>query len=152
MSFAIKTQEQAIWALRKLSKINSTKEESRVTAQREIDRIRAWVTGVEDKAEREAAYFNGLLRDYMNILREEDPKLKTLALPGGKLAFRKQQPEYTYDDAQLLPWVKNNLPDAVIVKESVSKTVVKNYLKETGEVIPGITVEERPDKFSVEVE
>jgi len=84
-------------------------------------------------------------------LREDDPKLKTVKLPHGTLKMRAQQPQYEYDEAQLLPWAKENLPEAVIVKESVAKTPVKKHIQETGEVVPGVTIIERPEKFSVEV-
>ena len=37
------------------------------------------------------------------------------------------------------------------MKVSVSKTPVKKHIKETGEMVPGVTITERPEKFSVEV-
>ena len=46
---------------------------------------------------------------------------------------------------------KENLPDAVVVKETVSKNPVKKHIRETGEMVPGVTITERPEKFSVEV-
>jgi len=36
----------------------------------------------------------------------------------------------------MLPWAKKNLPEAVVVKESVAKTPVKKHIKETGEMVP----------------
>jgi hypothetical protein len=151
-AFAVTTQEQAIWAIRKLNRISARFQESRQTASVELKKIDDWIEGTRVKAERETTYFNGLLRDYMTTLRTDDPKLKAVSLPGAKLAFRKQQPEYIYDEDQLLPWVKANLPEAVVVKESVSKITVKDYIKETGEAIPGVEIEERPDKFEVKLE
>jgi len=77
-------------------------------------------------------------------LREDDPKLKTMKLPHGTLKMRAQQPQYEYDESLMLPWAKKNLPEAVVVKESVSKTPVKKHIKETGEMVPGVTITERP--------
>lgn len=150
--FAIDTQEQAAWAIRKIRLIERRRVEAIATAKAEINKINVWVTAQEEKADRDRAYFDSLLRDYMWRLREEDPKLKTLSLPGGKLQLRKQQPEYIYNDEQLLPWAKENLPDAVIVREATSKPVIKSYIKDTGEVVPGVSIEDRPEKFSVEVD
>ena len=150
--FAIESQEQAAWAIRKIKLIEKRRAEAIATAEAEANKIKSWAKAQEEKADRERSYFDHLLREYMDRLREEDPKLKTLSLPGGKLQVRKQQPEYTYNDETLLPWAKKNLPDAVVVREVTNKTVVKAYVKETGEVIPVVLIEDRPDKFSVEVE
>lgn len=86
-----------------------------------------------------------------NTQAADDPKLKTVKLPHGSLKMRKQQPEFQYDETQLLPWAKENLPEAVVVKESVAKTPVKKHIQETGEMVPGVQMVERPEKFSVEV-
>lgn len=150
--FSIDNQEQAAWAIRKIRLIEKRRAEVIATAEAEANKIKLWVKAQEERADRERSYFDHLLREYMDRLREEDPKLKTLSLPGGKLQVRKQQPEYTYNDETLLPWAKENLPDAVVVREITNKTVVKAYIKETGEVIPGVLIEDRQEKFSVEVD
>lgn len=149
--FRIETKDQAAWALRKMSKIKAEIDENIMTAQAEIERITGWRDSENEKLERSAAFFEGLLYEYFMALRETDPKLKTMKLPHGALKMRAQQPEFQYDETQLLPWAKENLPDAVVVKVSVSKTPVKKHIKETGEMVPGVTITERPEKFSVEV-
>lgn len=149
--FRITNQNAAIWALRKIRLINSRLEEAETTASAEINIIENWLKDQQEKASRERSFFEGLLREYMEDLRREDPKLKTMKLPGGELAFRKQQAEYSYDEAQLLPWAKEHLPEAVHVKESILKSVVKDYVNQTGEVLPGVRIDPRPDKFTVRV-
>ena len=149
--FKIESKDQAAWALRKMSRIKAEIEENNKVAQAEIERITAWRDEENEKLERSISFFEGLLYEYFMALRQEDPKLKTIKLPHGTLKMRAQQPQYEYDEAQLLPWAKENLPDAVVVKESVAKTPVKKHIQETGEVVPGVTIIERPEKFSVEV-
>jgi phage host-nuclease inhibitor protein Gam len=82
------------------------------------------------------------------------------ALPSGKLVFKKQQPEYTRDDAALVEWLKENGGEQyVITKESVDWSSLKATLNvvgdtvadKNGQVIPCISVEERPDVFKVEL-
>ena len=150
--FSIESQEQAAWAIRKIKLIEKRRAEVIATAEAEANKIKEWVAAQDDKADRERAYFDSLLRDYMWRLREEDPKIKTLSLPGGKLQLRNQQQEYTYNEDQLTAWAKENLPEAVIIREATSKPAIKAYIKETGEVIPGVSIEDRPEKFSVEVD
>lgn len=149
--FKIETKDQAIWALRKIAQKKKEQKENQEAARIETSRIMDWLTGENDNLDKECSFFEFLLREYFNTLRQDDPKLKTLKLPHGSLKMRAQQPEFAYDDDLLLPWAKDNLPEAVVVKESTSKTMIKDYLKETGEVIPGVTVTPRPEKFSVEV-
>lgn len=149
--FKIESKDQAAWALRKMSRIKAEMEENNKVAQAEIERITAWRNEENEKLQRSVSFFESLLHEYFMQLREDDPKLKTVKLPHGSLKMRKQQPEFQYDETQLLPWAKENLPDAVVVKESVAKTPVKKHIQETGEVVPGVTIIERPEKFSVEV-
>lgn len=149
--FRIETKDQAAWALRKMSRIKAEQDENIQTAQAEIERITSWRDEENGKLERSISFFESLLHEYFMQLREDDPKLKTVKLPHGSLKMRAQQPEFQYDETQLLPWAKENLPDAVVVKVSVSKTPVKKHIKETGEMVPGVTITERPEKFSVEV-
>lgn len=149
--FRIETKEQAAWALRKMSHIKAEMDENTQVAQAEIDRIAAWRNDENEKLQRSISFFEHLLHGYFLTLRESDPKVKTVKLPHGSLKMRKQQPEFQYDETQLLPWAKENLPEAVVVKESVAKTPVKKHIQETGEMVPGVQMVERPEKFSVEV-
>lgn len=149
--FRIEDKSQAAWALRKMSKIKAEMDENIMTAQAEMERIVGWRDGENEKLQRSVSFFEGLLHEYFLTLRESDPKLKTMKLPHGTLKMRKQQPQYEYDEETLLPWAKENLPEAVVIKEAVAKTPVKKYVQETGEMVPGVTITERPEKFSVEV-
>lgn len=151
-SFRITNQSQAIWALRKMTKMERRRAEAKATALDEIDRISKWLTDIEEKTQGQLAYFEALLRDYFIREQQADPKLKSIKLPHGTLKMRKQQPEYSFDDEQIIAWAKDNLPEAIQIKEALLKIPVKEYIKETGEVIPGVTVSIRPDKFSVELE
>lgn len=149
--FRIETKDQAAWALRKMSRIQAEIEENNQVTQAEIERIISWRDEENEKLERSISFFEGLLYEYFMALRQEDPKLKTMKLPHGTLKMRAQQPQYEYDEEILLSWAKENLPEAVVIKESVAKTLVKKHIQETGELVPGVTITERPEKFAVEV-
>lgn len=149
--FRIETKDQAAWALRKMSRIQAEIEENNKVAQAEIERVTAWRDEENEKLERSISFFESLLHEFFHSQRESDPKLKTMKLPHGTLKMRKQQPQYEYDEDQLLPWAKESLPEAVVVKETVSKNPVKKHIRETGEMVPGVTITERPEKFIVEV-
>jgi hypothetical protein len=150
--FEITTKDAAAWALRKMAKIKAEKEENILTAQEEIKRIDDWCQSENDKLRGSLNFFEYLLFGYMQQVRQADPSVKTIRLPHGALKMRAQQSEWTtYDDEALLVWAKESLPGAVVVKESVARWQVKDWIKETGEVVPGVVITERPEKFSVEV-
>ena len=149
--FEITDKAGAAWALRKMSKVQAKIAETNAAAEAEIKLTQAWRDKENGKLELEIDFFTYLLDTYFRRCQVEDPKLKTLKLPHGSLKMRAQQPEFTYDDEPLLAWAKESLPTAVVVKESVAKQPVKDWIKETGEVPAGVTISNRPDKFSVEV-
>jgi hypothetical protein len=88
---------------------------------------------------------------YMQQERQADPAVKTIKLPHGSLKMRAQQPEFVYDEEALLEWARKVMPSSIIVKESFPKQIAKDWLKTTGELPDGVTITERPEKFSVEV-
>ena len=79
-------------------------------------------------------------------------------LQGGSLVLKEQQPKYDTDDAELVPWLKQNgLAEFVKVKEEANwaelkKTLtigpdMKTMITGDGEIVPGIKVETRLPKF-----
>jgi phage host-nuclease inhibitor protein Gam len=93
----------------------------------------------------------------MMQLRENDPKAK-VSTPYGKISVRKQPAKWNYEDEKVLEWLKLNGKLALVrIKEEVNKAELKKVFKngvdlETGEVIPGIIIEDGYDKITVEVE
>lgn len=165
--FIIDSQEKAAWAMRKLHQIKQKETENTNTANSLIDALRKEIEGVQNwqKEQNEslgddASYFICALEAYHRKYLEENPKAKTIKLPYGQLRFRAQQPEFQRDAVTLLAWVKSSRPDCVRVKEEADwATLKKSVVVEdgkaidatTGEIIEGIQILERPEKFSVEI-
>ena len=157
--FRIEDQGGALWAMRKIKAINGRINEFHTTAKEEYQRIIDWETQQVEKAQKEIAFFESLLHEYADTLRAEDPKFTSLALPHGKISYRKQAAEYTRDNDRLLKWVKANRPEFVRIKEepdwlNLKKEIVTSgemAVDKNGEIVDGVTVTERPDKFIVEV-
>ena len=92
----------------------------------------------------------------------EHKKTKTQeswSIPSGKLILKKQAPEFKRDEKTVIDWLKQNggtdyvktvesLDWANLKKDTtvVGSTIVNN----DGEIIPGVEVIEREDKFVVE--
>lgn len=160
--FKVTNEEQADWVLRKLRKVEEQRKEDAALAEAEIERIEAWMEKINEKHQRDMDYFQGLLAAYAVTRRNEDPKFKSLKLPNGRIRFRKAQPKYTYDDNTLLDALKaHGKTDLIKVKESPDKSSIKKKYQlngdslidpDTGEVLEGVKVEHRGDKFEWGVE
>ena len=114
-----------------------------------------------NSCDRTIANMESVLQSYFdNVPHKVTKTQENYSLPSGKLVFKKQQPEYTRDDEQLILWLKENGGEKyVVAKESVdwlglkkSLTILGDTVADAeGQVIPCIRVEERPDIFKVEL-
>lgn len=134
-------------------------------ANEQFDRLEAWYALQLNKAmeirDRTIAWAERGLQAYLEMVpaAKRTKTQVSYELPGGKLVLKAQAPEYERDDAELVPWLKNNgLTDLVKVKESANWAELKKTLKEgpdgtcmitaDGEIVPGVKVEQRPPKFT----
>lgn len=134
-------------------------------ADAEYQKMELWyahmVEKAKEKRDRKVAWAENNLRAYFDIVPAKATKTqKTYDLPSGKLVLKHQEPKYDTNDEELVPWLKKNkMPELVKVKESADWANLKKQLKvspdgtamvtEHGEVVPGVTVTQREDKFTV---
>ncbi|MDF1510530.1 host-nuclease inhibitor Gam family protein [Robertmurraya sp. DFI.2.37] len=128
-----------------------------------IEKIKEW--GVEAKKEfvEKQQFYSDQLEFY---LREEVAKQveagkkpkKTISLPHGKISLKKQQPEFVKNDEELFSYAKST--GFIKVKESTDWVELKKkcsvydgkLIDENGEVVPGVTVVERNEKFEIKLD
>ena len=129
--------------------------------QEEIDEIEHWLEKENEKIQNNIDFMKSKLKNYAYDLKDDNPDLKTHNLPFGALKFRKRRPKWNYDDDKLLEFAENNFKEAVKVKKKVNKRKLKKkadvvgnkaVIEDTGEVIDGIKVVQRPEKFKVDVD
>jgi hypothetical protein len=158
--FVINDDAKADWALEKLRDLKGAKKKKEELAEKRKMMIDSWLEEESSKLDNEIEFFEGLLTEYAMKLKEENKDLKTHSLPFGKLKFRKQNPKWNYDEEKLLRFLKITGIDAIKVKEQIDKQALKNIVKvvgnkaihpETGEIIEGVEIEEREEKFSIDV-
>jgi len=160
--FTVDTDEKANWSLRKIKQFQQQKEANNKLAVDEVEKIEAWNKAENDKAQQRIDYFQGLLAYYALGKRNADPKFKTLKLPNGAIKFTKQQPKWHLDNDAVLKTLKESEQlDLIKVVESPKLADIKKTFKvqgnqvvnpSTGEIVEGITIEEREDKFGVVVD
>jgi hypothetical protein len=105
-------------------------------------------------------FYDDALETYIH--RELDNTNKrSIKLPHGTLALKKQQPHYTYTDEDILEWAKEARPELIKTtipepKVSIDKKLLKEQsvimdglLYIDGVEVPGVQVEMRDDAFSI---
>jgi flagellar biosynthesis GTPase FlhF len=163
--FIVEDDNKATWCLRKIKHFKSKQEKNKKLAEeqiseieKEIKEVEEWLKAENSKLENSIEFMKSKLYLYAQQLREENSELKTHKLPFGQLQFRTQRPKWKYDNDKLLDFAEKNYKELVKVKKSVDKRKLKSKAKivggrviieETGEVIEGVEVVERGEKFKV---
>lgn len=151
--FRVTDDSSAEWCLKKIK-------EAKADVQRWSEFYADQMKKVKESADSSIAYFEAKLEEYFESVPHKATKTQeSYILPSGKLVRKQQQPEYAINDDELIPWLKQNTFGYVKVKESadwaaLKKTVTvvgSNVVSREGEIIPGVSVTQRPDVFKVEV-
>ena len=153
-SFKVENLEGATWVFRKLRAILDKEVEINSVAEEEVNRINAWREKELEQYSKDKEYFNYLLEEYYKQEKAKDKKFK-LSTPYGKVSSRKTT-KWNYDEDTLKDYIRSNDLPFIRVKEEIDKTGLKKCFKdginaETGEIIPGIEIEE-VESISVKVE
>ena len=151
--FKVTDDASAEWCLKKIM-------EAKADVQRWSEFYAEQMKKVKEAADSSIAYFEEKLEEYFESVPHKATKTQeSYTLPSGKLVLKQQQPEYAINDDELIPWLKQNTLGYVKVKEIADWAALKkivtvagsNVVTREGEIIPGVSVAQRPDVFKVEV-
>ena len=157
----VKNKSDADFYLRQINKLKKQKEEINEFVDQEIERqLRLYQEYRENRMrplDNPIPFYENALKTFaMNEYAETNKK--TIKLPNGTLAIKKQQPKYVYNDEQVLEFLQeNNYKDYIRTKAEVNKKDLKknaivnnnNELIIDGKVVPGVVVIPQEDKFEV---
>ena len=145
-------------------------------AEEQYDRMAAWYDAekkkLKDIRDRTRIWAEACLRPYMDMVPTTGKKILSYDMPGGTLKLAQQDPEYSVNDEELVPWLEaNGLSDFVVIEKKARWGDFKETLKDEktkklitvsegdggpihvvtkdGEVIPGIIGYPRDPKFSI---
>ena len=144
--FKIENLESATWAFRKLRAIAAKQVEIKGVADMERGRIDLWEKQQCEQFERDREFFETVLSEYYAAEKAKDSKFK-LSTPYGKVSSRKANKWIYEDEETLKDYIKENNINAIRVEEELDKTSLKKICKdgvnqETGELLPGVKIEE----------
>lgn len=154
--FAINDDQTADWAVRKVLGARSERDRQVAHHRHQIEMAEKACADVE-------ARILGLLRPYFEQVPYKQTKTKaSYALASGTLVRKEASCEYKRDEEALSDWLeRSGYEDLVLVRtvrkpqwgEFKAQTVVDGGQvvdKETGEVVDGVTVIERPATMTIE--
>jgi hypothetical protein len=159
--FQINSDALAEWALKKIA-------EERAEAQRYINVCDTMITEyvmkkqkAQERLESETGYLKGKLQEYFATVPHKATKTQeAYKLPSGTLKLKYGTPEFIRDEEKLVNWLEENgHEDKVKIKKTADwaefkKLVTVSFdkvLTADGEVVEGITAQERPNTFEVEI-
>lgn len=153
--FHVTDDSAAEWCMKKIRKAEADRAMWKAHYEAQMEKV-------NKAADDDIAYFTAKLEEYFATVPHKATKTQeSYSLPGGKLIRKQQQPKFETDDEALVPWLEENFMGQLVkVKKSADwaglKKVVTvdgdHVVTDEGEIIPGVTVTQRPDVFKVEVE
>ena len=150
--FVIDDDQKAEWALEQIRNAEEEKERWR-------DHFKEQMARINETCDLTINNMKEMLRDYFATVPHKVTKTEeSYRLPSGKLVIKKQAAEFDYDDNELIDWLEKNKPGQYIKTKKVvdwiglkkTLTVVGEIVADdSGEIIPCIKVNERPDVFTI---
>lgn len=143
-TFRIESDKQAEWALGKIAEAKAEREKWESFYGAKLEAIRTESQSTID-------YMTELLRQYIGTQECKVTKsgIRKYSLPGGELVLKPGGIDYERDEAAMLAWCEEHLPEAVKVTRKAGWAEVKAYIKETGEIPDGVTPIETDPVFQV---
>ena len=152
--FVIETDSQAEWALKKIRELTQDRD-------RFLDHYNAEIKRVEIEYGREHGYFVGLLSRYFETRPVRPTATQAVyRLPGGKLIKKFAKQDYEHDDAVLTQALAGSEYVEEVTTQKLHWGEFRKRLrivdgravnKETGEIVEGVTIVDKPGSFIVEV-
>ena len=143
--FEIKDLSDVNSVMATIRNIEKKKAENEEFATKEIERTQSWLESMNKNLNNSIEYYTGLLLEYYYKEKANNPRMKNLNVPNGKLSFRTTK-KITYPEDKMIEYLKQNHKDMVeeVVTEKFNKTEVKKLLdgnidKFTGEVLDWVT-------------
>lgn len=158
----IEDDNAADWAVQKIAESRAEFERIKAIADKQIEEITAKVEKLKNRCDSETSNLEYKLMEYFQTVHHKSTKtLEKYELLSGVLKLKKAQRKPVVDDEKLVEWLaENNYSDFIKVEKKPRWADLKKGLdlsgeiptiKETGEVVEGITFEEVPEEFEIEI-
>lgn len=160
--FRIADDDTADWAVRKIAEERAELARMKAMADEQIGRIMDKLAAAEKRCESGTAYLTGKLEEYFNTVPHKATKTQeTYRLLSGVLKMKRGGVSMKQDDERLLEHLKaTGASDMITTTEKPKWGEFKKRLQivgdtvvdtQTGEIVDGVEVIEKPDVFTIDV-
>lgn len=162
-AFVIDSDAKADWAIRKIAEEKQERDRIHELAEEQIARIEQKVEASERRFNQNTSYLRSLLGSYfMQVPHKKTKTQESYRLLSGSLVMKLPKPKAVYAEQDLVQYLRNSaMPDLIKTEEKAKWGEFKKLLdltqgshpvmKETGELVECIRIEETPAEFKVEV-
>lgn len=160
---AAEAQRRISYFHERMAEIDAVTDSQIEPFQAKIDRIKEWGEQAKQEYVDRVNHYSLLLEAYIREQVAEQQAngkkaKKSIKLPYGSIALKKQQPEFIKNEDELLEYARQ--AELVKVKETADWAAIKKVSRihegkmydQNGEVVPGVDVVERADKFELKIE
>ncbi len=143
-SFHVRDEGSANWVLRKI-----------IEARAYREHVAKWAAAETVRAERQEAFllhrFGSELESWAREqIGKQHGRRRSLALPAGILGFRQEPMKLlVLDERALVGWCRAHLPVAIKATESLLKSEIQSYIKQSGEVPAGAEIGGGSERFFI---
>ncbi|NOW86756.1 hypothetical protein B0H39_004637 [Clostridium beijerinckii] len=150
--YAVNDQKSASDILKKIKFLDGEIERIKQQAKEERADVDEWEEKELKSLSGKRDYFAGVIRYYYTEQKHLNSKFK-LTSPWGKVNSSTRKSLVVEDEQGLMEYLELNDEQAIKVKKEINKSYINSRYKngvnpDTGEIIPGITVEEK-ETFSI---
>jgi endo-1,4-beta-D-glucanase Y len=160
--FKIDNDNMAEWALKKISEESAETQRYINVCQTMINEYQLKLNKAKEQLESKTSYLKGQLQQYFETVPHKETKTQEqYKLPSGTLKLKKASTEFIRDEKVLGEFLKSNnykgFYDEVIkpkwseLKKTIAVQDGKVIDTDTGMIVEGVTVEEKPAVFEVDI-
>lgn len=158
--FTVDTDQKAEWVVKKIRQEHDTMQRIIDTCRSEIERYTSVIEDERERFERNSGNLIEMLNAYFSIVDKRSTKTQeSYRLPSAQLIRKHKTPKVERNDDALIDWMKDNAPDYVMIRKSLSAdwgefkkqlTISGDeFVTSDGQIVEGVKLIPQPDEFRI---
>lgn len=148
--FTVDSLSKASWCASRILEAQVRVDQRVELARSYKARIDAWLSDANSSDLDSIDYLSGLLKPWVESEVSKQRRSRSVLLPTATAQLRKLPDRIDIVDRDAaLAYCKANHPEAVVVREDISKTAVRSLIFTEGEAIPGVEAELGRDELYI---
>lgn len=148
--FTVDSLSKASWCASRILEAQARVDKRAELARSYKSRIDAWLADANSSDNDSIDYLSMLLKPWVESEVSKQHRSRSILLPTATAQLRKLPDRIDIVDREVaLAYCKANHPEAVVVREDISKTAVRSLIFTEGEAIPGVEAELGRDELYI---